>query len=144
MKLVILILVSALAFFFAGFLFYDKGIEILLPGPDYTKYQAVTISAFFDGAMWFGISCGLFPVALFSLVHFAKIEYWKKKLVVAGILFGAMILAIVVRYYMIQSELENARWIPLYDIADLKYGFFMLCGLLGGSLIAVIFFRREN
>ena len=140
---------AAVALAVAGFISFDFVFGMLQPKDPRTYYVNVSLNTMYTMPLWFGAVCGLYPIALYLVWRFTHVNELKDKVLSGLLVLMFMLIAVVIRYWMIKSALNKMADLP-NDIAtfslrfeDLNYSLCMFIGLLIGSITTALIFRKK-
>jgi len=140
---------SAIALTIVGIMSYDTIAALLLPKMDHMQFTVTVIGTQFSNAIWFGMVCGLLPIALYSIWLATHTKENRKKLLSTILILVCMLTALITRYFVIKSAAQKINisqeniTMNTYDMNNLHYALYLFFGLLAGTLISFIILKRK-
>ena len=148
--------VLSIFLFFMGIYTHDYFIKHSLPVFENVHYTRQSIRTFIEKPFIYSITLGLIPLSIVVIWKMARVFDAKKRILVAAIIVGCVLLAGIYRYERIRARAqeiserqtivnqaehkEEEFSIPLADVNIEKY---MLAGLVAGWVIAYFAARRR-
>lgn len=145
-KTYLLLFVSSLIFFIAGFFTYRLFFELVVPENENLQIIVTNLSGEFWRPIYFSLFIGLIPIAIYFTWRLCRIENIKTQIVITITILLSTLLALLLRIFMINKVANfviDEKIVNTISIENLKYTQFMFGGLLIGSFISWIIFRQK-
>lgn len=158
-KSILLLFISPL-FFLLGYIGWAAFFNAVLPVNEGLQFNDEEIAAPFQQRLIFSLTLALIPVLSLLIWEMAPVVTGLRKCLVAGLLVLSMAASIFIRRELIIREWRDQKTMVTYDMTDpenpvpreearliplsaLQFEMYGLIGLVSGSIIAFLLFRRK-
>lgn len=150
---IVITLVLSAALFIAAIYSYSFLYDIFIPSPEGTIFHVTTFETPFQRGLLFACILGAIPILCYFLWHMMPLQGTAKRLMSLGLIIVAMLLAIFIRRYTFQNDLnEQTANAEKYHInpgisgsfSQLNIEYWLAVGIVAGVLLTFVFLRNKK